>query len=194
MRRSGHGRGRRLPERRQVDARQPADRLAPGRRARDARRHARPQGARLRVDRPALPAHRHRRRRHRRPVADDAHDRRAGARRDRRGRPRPLRPRHAGRDHAGRRGARGDPARSSRKPMFLLANKIDDPDAGRAAFEFHRLGLGDPIPLSADARPRHRRPARRDRRRLPGSGPAEAARRRSASRSSGGRTSASRAC
>jgi GTP-binding protein len=39
--------------------------------------------------------------------------------------------------------------RESRKPVFLLANKIDDPARDAAALEFHRLGLGDPIPLSA---------------------------------------------
>jgi len=39
--------------------------------------------------------------------------------------------------------------RESRKPVFLLANKIDDPARDEAALEFHRLGLGDPIPLSA---------------------------------------------
>jgi GTPase len=39
--------------------------------------------------------------------------------------------------------------RETRKPVFLLANKIDDPAREEAALEFHRLGLGDPIPLSA---------------------------------------------
>ena len=39
--------------------------------------------------------------------------------------------------------------RAARKPVFLLANKIDDPARTTRAFEFHRLGLGDPIPLSA---------------------------------------------
>jgi GTP-binding protein len=39
--------------------------------------------------------------------------------------------------------------RSSRKPVFLLANKIDDPSREAEALEFHRLGLGDPVPLSA---------------------------------------------
>ena len=42
---------RRLPERRQVDARQPPDRHARGGRARAGRRHARPQGGRGRVER-----------------------------------------------------------------------------------------------------------------------------------------------
>ncbi len=39
--------------------------------------------------------------------------------------------------------------RASRKPVLLLANKIDDPAQDATAWEFHRLGLGDPIPLSA---------------------------------------------
>ncbi len=38
--------------------------------------------------------------------------------------------------------------RVSGKPVLLLANKIDDPAQETAALEFHRLGLGDPIPLS----------------------------------------------
>src|SRR4051794_39809833 len=39
--------------------------------------------------------------------------------------------------------------RRSHKPVLLLANKIDDPDQDAFALEFHRLGLGDPIPVSA---------------------------------------------
>jgi GTP-binding protein len=39
--------------------------------------------------------------------------------------------------------------RQSHKPVLLLANKIDDPADDAAAYEFHRLGLGDPIPISA---------------------------------------------
>ena len=39
--------------------------------------------------------------------------------------------------------------RRARKPVLLLANKIDDPSQDALAFEFHRLGLGDPVPLSA---------------------------------------------
>jgi GTP-binding protein len=39
--------------------------------------------------------------------------------------------------------------RAARKPVLLLANKIDDPSQEALAFEFHRLGLGDPIPVSA---------------------------------------------
>jgi GTP-binding protein len=43
----------------------------------------------------------------------------------------------------------GEILRTARKPVFLLANKIDDPARDVEAVEFHRLGLGDPIPLSA---------------------------------------------
>ena len=39
--------------------------------------------------------------------------------------------------------------RSSRRPVLVLANKIDDPSQDTLALEFHRLGLGDPLPLSA---------------------------------------------
>ena len=39
--------------------------------------------------------------------------------------------------------------RRSRKPVLLLANKIDDPRGDAHALEFHRLGLGEPLPLSA---------------------------------------------
>jgi GTPase len=39
--------------------------------------------------------------------------------------------------------------RSSTKPVIVLANKIDDPRRDLEALEFHRLGLGDPVPLSA---------------------------------------------
>jgi GTP-binding protein len=38
--------------------------------------------------------------------------------------------------------------RLARKPVLVLANKIDDPSQGMLALEFHRLGLGDPLPLS----------------------------------------------
>jgi GTP-binding protein len=39
--------------------------------------------------------------------------------------------------------------RASRKSVLVLANKIDDPARDAEALEFHRLGLGDPFPLSA---------------------------------------------
>jgi GTP-binding protein len=38
--------------------------------------------------------------------------------------------------------------RVSRKPVLVLANKIDDPSQELLALEAHRLGLGDPLPLS----------------------------------------------
>ncbi len=39
--------------------------------------------------------------------------------------------------------------RASRRPVLVLANKLDDPRHDLEALEFHRLGLGDPIPISA---------------------------------------------
>jgi GTP-binding protein len=38
--------------------------------------------------------------------------------------------------------------RAARKPVLVGANKIDDPAQESLALEFHRLGLGDPVPLS----------------------------------------------
>jgi GTP-binding protein len=38
--------------------------------------------------------------------------------------------------------------RESHKPVLVLANKIDDPVQEPLALELHRLGLGDPIPVS----------------------------------------------
>jgi GTP-binding protein len=38
--------------------------------------------------------------------------------------------------------------RNAHKPVLLVANKIDDPAQEQFALEFHRLGLGDPIPIS----------------------------------------------
>jgi GTP-binding protein len=37
--------------------------------------------------------------------------------------------------------------RESRKPVLVIANKIDDPRQETLALELHRLGLGDPIPI-----------------------------------------------
>ncbi len=42
-----------------------------------------------------------------------------------------------------------DILRRSGKPVVLLANKVDDPSRDIAALEFHALGLGDPVPVSA---------------------------------------------
>src|SRR5581483_2171709 len=39
--------------------------------------------------------------------------------------------------------------RAARKPVLVVANKIDDPAREAHALEFHRLGLGQPFPLSA---------------------------------------------
>jgi len=39
--------------------------------------------------------------------------------------------------------------RRSKRPVIVLANKIDEPAADALAHEFHRLGLGEPVPLSA---------------------------------------------
>ena len=98
------GRGRRLSERRQVDARQPAERHARGRRARAGGRHARPQGDRRRLERARLHADRHRRRRPRGRARDGRGDPPPGADRARGGRSRGAR---------GRR-ARGPAARATR--------------------------------------------------------------------------------
>jgi GTP-binding protein len=38
--------------------------------------------------------------------------------------------------------------RAAHKPVLLLANKVDDPAREADALEFHRLGLGDPVPVS----------------------------------------------
>jgi GTP-binding protein len=42
-----------------------------------------------------------------------------------------------------------DILRRARKPVFLIANKIDDPSQETLALELHRLGLGEPRPMSA---------------------------------------------
>jgi GTP-binding protein len=42
-----------------------------------------------------------------------------------------------------------DILRRARKPVLLIANKIDDPAQEGLALELHRLGLGQPIPVSA---------------------------------------------
>jgi GTP-binding protein len=39
--------------------------------------------------------------------------------------------------------------RRADKPVVVVANKVDDPRDGPAAAAFHRLGLGEPIPMSA---------------------------------------------
>jgi GTPase len=39
--------------------------------------------------------------------------------------------------------------RKARRPIVVVANKVDDPQGEAAALEFHRLGLGDPVAVSA---------------------------------------------
>jgi GTPase len=39
--------------------------------------------------------------------------------------------------------------RSSRRDVLVVANKLDNPRRDAEALEFHRFGLGDPVPLSA---------------------------------------------
>ncbi len=39
--------------------------------------------------------------------------------------------------------------RRARKPVVVVANKVDDPRRDLDALEFHALGLGDPVPISA---------------------------------------------
>jgi len=39
--------------------------------------------------------------------------------------------------------------RRARKPVLVLANKVDDPRRDLDAVEFHALGLGEPVPVSA---------------------------------------------
>jgi GTPase len=39
--------------------------------------------------------------------------------------------------------------RRSKRPVLVLANKVDDPSREQLTHEFHRLGLGEPIPISA---------------------------------------------
>jgi GTP-binding protein len=39
--------------------------------------------------------------------------------------------------------------RRARKPVIVVANKLDDPARDAEAHEFHRLGLGEPVPVSA---------------------------------------------
>jgi GTP-binding protein len=39
--------------------------------------------------------------------------------------------------------------RAAHKPVLVVANKVDDPRRDTDALEFHRLGLGDPLPISS---------------------------------------------
>ena len=118
-----------------------------GGRARDARHDARPQGARLRVGRQALPADRHGRRRHRRPepvtrqIAEQARRRSA----------RPTSCSSSStRAPASRRATRSSPRSCARRRRPCSCSRTRSTTRRRThlALEFHRLGLGDPFPLS----------------------------------------------
>ncbi len=39
--------------------------------------------------------------------------------------------------------------RQARRPVLLVANKVDDPKHEAGIYEFHALGLGEPLPVSA---------------------------------------------
>lgn len=39
--------------------------------------------------------------------------------------------------------------KQTKKPVFLVVNKVDNPDIIHDSYEFYALGLGDPIPVSA---------------------------------------------
>ena len=119
------------------------------RRPRDAGGHARSQGAPLRVVRDDVPAHRHGRGRPQRTRGRSA--RRSRHRRARRSR-RPTSCSSSSMRPSGVTPGDEELAeilRASRRPVLVLANKLDDPRRDLEALEFHRLGLGDPIPISA---------------------------------------------
>ena len=92
------------------------------------------------------------------------------------------------------------------RPVFVVANKVDDASREAAIWEFLSLGLGEPVADQRAARPRHRRPARPARRsacpsrrgrRVDDDRADDATRSRAGVRrgaSSGGPTSASRRC
>ena len=83
--------------------------------------------------------------------------------------------------------------RAAKRPVIVLANKIDDPRRDPDSRRLPRARARRPVAALRAPWPRHRRPARRDRlARSPARARSRSAPRRSASRSSGGRTSASR--
>ncbi len=154
-----------FPNAGQVDARQPPRGRAGGGRPLRARGDPRPQVARGRVERRPLRARRHRRRRPRRGRLALARGPGPGARGDGGRRRDPLRRRRA-------LGARTRatpswrPSCAGRRPVLVVANKVDNPADEPLAAELHALGLGEPHPRLRHPRPRHRRPARPDRRRI----------------------------
>ena len=190
-----HRGDRRLPERRQVDADQPADRHPRRGRPRDARRDARPQGAGLRVERQASSCSSTR-------AASTSPTRRRSRARS------PSRPAPAIEEAdlvlfvvdaragitPGRRGARGDPARREEAGARCSRTR----STTRAATPTRSSSTGSASATrSRSPRCTATAPATcstRSSRGCRARAASRSARRRSASRSSGGRTSASRAC
>ena len=84
--------------------------------------------------------------------------------------------------------------RESKKDVLLLANKIDDPSQESLALDLHRLGFGEPFPISALHGSNTGDLLDEVLDRLPGVSAARSTTTRSASRSSAVRTSASRRC
>ncbi|MEH3055235.1 MAG: 50S ribosome-binding GTPase [Patulibacter minatonensis] len=97
-------------------------------------------------------------------------DPRAGRPRARRSGRRGVRVRRQGRRAPGRRGAR-QLLRSRKIPVIVAANKTDTANSIPYAMDGYRLGLGDPIPVSAMQGLGTGRPARPHRRAAPGDRP-----------------------
>ena len=120
---------------------------------------------------------RHRRRRHRRPVADHALGRRAGARGGRGGRPRPVRRRRA--ERASRPATRSSPTILRRVAQAGARAREQDrrPAPRRGGARVPPARARRPGPALGAARARHRRPARRrSSPRCPATGAAEVGR------------------
>ncbi|MFZ5966287.1 MAG: ribosome biogenesis GTPase Der [Bacillota bacterium] len=43
----------------------------------------------------------------------------------------------------------GNMLRKSSKPLLLVVNKVDNPNAANSIYDFYQLGLGDPLPISS---------------------------------------------
>ena len=128
--------------------RQPPHAEPRGGRARAPGHHARPQGARDRLERAQLHADRHRRRGPRRRGSAGRLDPGPGARRAGRRAGRAVRGRRP-RRHAPRRQEIADILRRGNLPIVVAANKIDSPQDLVLAHDFHGLGLGEPVAVSA---------------------------------------------
>ena len=133
----------------QVLARQPPDAVARGGRPRAPRDHARPQGAVHGLERAPLHADRHRRRGPRRPRSARRLDPGPGARGA--GRRRRSRCWWSTPAPACAPATRRSPTScaAATLPVVVAANKIDSPGDLSLAHEFHGLGLGEPLAVSA---------------------------------------------